>query len=170
MKIVRPGEAPAPSRARRPPLPTVAPTWSARHPPLRASAVAAVGPAARALAEDALRGLREGRRFAADLAEDALVLRVLDDGPPPWCDGAVFLGVEAGVEALLVPTARAPSVPMGLLAGALLSAGPAGEAPLAVLPGSGLVLGLGPPYLISEDDLIGAFPGLLVPSVAGPAA
>jgi hypothetical protein len=105
--------------------------WTPRDVPLLARAVAACGPAARALGrrlaaldDDALRGL------AAVAGDDLLV--VLGE-ELPWIDGVLYLGRAESAPDLLLPTALAPTVPPALLEVAIRRL-VTRTAPVAVLP------------------------------------
>lgn len=93
--------------------PTVPPAWVHRDPPLTRAAVTAVGPAAHRLAAATTSRLDAGvTGLRAAGSRDRLV--VLGDADAlPWCDGARYLGWEAGV---LVPTGARPTLPTELLA------------------------------------------------------
>jgi hypothetical protein len=106
--------------------------WVPRAVPLVARAVAAVGAPARSLAgrlaalDDAALGA-----LAAVAGDDLLV--VLGAAVAlPWVDGVVYLGRDDAAPELLLPTALAPSVPPGVLAGAIRRA-VSRPAPIAVL-------------------------------------
>ncbi|GIG19283.1 hypothetical protein Cch01nite_00070 [Cellulomonas chitinilytica] len=90
-------------------------SWVVREPPLAAAAVTATGTAARLLAEETVRRLDTG---ASGLRAAGAGRRLLVLGPAdelPWCDGARYLGWDAGV---LMPTGRRPSLPADLVAAA----------------------------------------------------
>jgi len=97
------------------PAPTDALAWVVREPPLTAAAVTATGPAARALADDTVRRVHAGASgLRAVAAADRLV--VLGEATAlPWCDGARYLGWDAGV---LMPTGRRPALPADVVAAA----------------------------------------------------
>ncbi|HLL85062.1 MAG TPA: hypothetical protein VK420_20505 [Longimicrobium sp.] len=106
--------------------------WGPREPPLRPAGVVARGMVARALArrllarEDAELGRLHG-------AGGPGVLVLLGDADAlPWEDGVTYLGRDADAPALLLPSNRAPDVPVALLERALLARARA-EGPLAVL-------------------------------------
>jgi hypothetical protein len=99
-------------------------SWTPRQEPLAPRAVAAWGPAARALARRAL-----GRRLDGVAGDDLLVLLGEADALP-WADGAVYLGRDERAPSLLLPTALEPDVPVELFERALLARHP--ETPLAV--------------------------------------
>ncbi|RKG51242.1 hypothetical protein D7X30_36215 [Corallococcus sp. AB011P] len=126
----------------RPPLePAVAGLpvrWRPRALPLEPVAVAGVGPVALAL------GHRASRAEDATLASwngvagpDVLVL-LGTSASLPWVDGAVYLGRDPLAPALLLPCAMEPEVAPSLLERALLAG--QGDAPLAVLPASGMLV------------------------------
>lgn len=111
--------------------------WSARARPLAARAVAAVGDAAIAL----------GRRLA-ELEDAALagltavagvdVLIVLgEETALPWVDGVEYLGRDPAAPDVLLPTARAPSVPVAALAHALRAKAGEAAAPYALCTAGG---------------------------------
>ncbi|WAS87397.1 bpX5 domain-containing protein [Corallococcus sp. NCRR] len=100
--------------------------------------MAGIGPVALAL------GHRASRAEDAVLASwngvagsDVLVL-LGGAASLPWVDGAVYLGRDPLAPALLLPCALEPEVAPSLLERALLAG--QGDAPLAVLPASGMLV------------------------------
>jgi len=116
----------------------VAVTWHPRDEPLAPAAVAAVGEAARRLAQRLLAGPPGALARLRGVASAALIVLIGEPDALPWVDGARYLGRDERAPALLLPTALAPSVPPALLERALLARAPHG--PLAVL--------LAPPRLV----------------------
>ncbi len=125
--------------------------WSARPQPLIARAVAATGAVAVALGrrlaaldEDALARLTAVATGGAPATASGDALAVAHDGPLlvvlgdadalPWVDGVEYLGRDVAAPDLLLPTARAPTVPAPALQHALLArlATARGAAPHAV--------------------------------------
>jgi hypothetical protein len=109
--------------------------WGPRRAPLVPLAVAARGAAAARLARRLLEGELEGLRACA--GEGVLVVL----GPAerlPWAEGVRYLGRDPAAPGLLLPTALAPTVPVDLLARALVRRA---RGVLAVLPPEA---GLGP--------------------------
>jgi hypothetical protein len=126
----------------RPPLePVVAGLpvrWRPRALPLEPLAVAGVGPVALALGQRASRAEDATLDAWTGVAgPDVLVLLGTADSLP-WVDGAVYLGREPLAPALLLPCALEPDVAPSLLERALLAG--QGDAPLAVLPASGMLV------------------------------
>ncbi|NNB90547.1 hypothetical protein HJC10_12540 [Corallococcus exiguus] len=112
--------------------------WRPRALPLEPVAVAGVGPVALALGHRASRA--EDAMLAAwtgVAGPDVLVL-LGTAASLPWVDGAVYLGRDPLAPALLLPCALEPDVAPSLLERALLAG--QGDAPLAVLPGSGVLV------------------------------
>lgn len=104
--------------------------WTPRDAPLVARAVAAVGAAARSLADrlaaldDAALGALAavaGRGPAGDPGREVVVV-LGEPAALPWVDGVVYLGRDDDAPDLLLPTALAPSVPPGVLALAVRAA------------------------------------------------
>jgi hypothetical protein len=60
----------------------------------------------------------------------------------PWVDGSIYLGSDPAAPAMLLPTTRAPSVPVDLLAGALAAHLSGLDPPFAVFPDRQLALSL----------------------------
>ncbi|CAM3255211.1 hypothetical protein G4177_01430 [Corallococcus sp. ZKHCc1 1396] len=126
--------------------------WRPRALPLEPVAVVGVGAVARAL------GARAARADDATLANwrgvagpDVLVL--LGEGPSlPWVEGVVYLGRDPLAPALLLPCALEPEVAVPLLERALLAG--QGDAPLAVLPASGLLVPVGAAQPVVRASLV----------------
>jgi hypothetical protein len=98
--------------------------WRPRQAPLAPRAVAAWGPAARALARKAA-----DRGLSGVAGDDVLVL-LGEAEALPWADGVVYLGRDERAPALLLPTALEPDAPPELFERALLARHR--ETPLAV--------------------------------------
>ncbi|RKH50620.1 hypothetical protein D7X96_25025 [Corallococcus interemptor] len=140
---------------RPPPEPAVAGLpvrWRPRALPLEPVAVAGVGPVALAL------GQRASRAGDAVLASwtgvagpDVLVLLGASDSLP-WVDGAVYLGRDPLAPALLLPCALEPDVAPSLLERALLAG--RGHAPLAVLPGTGVLVSVAAAQPVARASLM----------------
>ena len=131
--------------------------WARHHPPAAPHGVVVpipgpgVWPALRT-------ALARGRVLAIDRAEGHLVVRALDDQPPPWFDHAVFVAPHEDDPRLWLPTARRPVAPVGPLWHALVAAvGPVlhGASGAVLLPGTPLVcfpLGLALPVAPSDFE------------------
>lgn len=126
--------------------------WRPREQPLAPAAVAARGPAARALAQRLL--ARDDQTLARWLGvASADLLLLLGEGHElPWADGVTYLGRDPQAPALLLPTTLEPDVPAALLQQALLGRAGAAATPLAVLPGPHELVPAGParPLLRAE--------------------
>jgi hypothetical protein len=111
--------------------------WIARIIPLPARAVFARGAAARDLARRLLDApperLRALRGCAADDGSALFILASDGEAELPWADGACYLGRDPAAPDLLLPTNRAPAVPVDLVAAAL-GARLGGRGPWAVIP------------------------------------
>jgi hypothetical protein len=111
-------------------------TWRARPEPLPAAAVTAPPARTAALAAATLRRLEAGAQLQAAVAADRLL--VLGDDLP-WCDGAVYLGWDAG---LLLPATEAPdfppdrNLPLELVAASLRSRVPADHSLVVLVSGT----------------------------------
>jgi hypothetical protein len=88
-------------------------SWGPRPAPLAPSAVYAEKDAARALVRRLLARTDEELARLRGVAAPDLVLIVGEE--LPWVDGARYLGVDPLAPALLLPTARAPTVSPALL-------------------------------------------------------
>ncbi|MBN8229785.1 hypothetical protein JYK02_19930 [Corallococcus macrosporus] len=125
--------------------------WRPRLLPLEPLAVAGVGPVALALGRRALRAEDAVLASWSGVAgQDVLVLL----GPAtslPWVDGAVYLGRDPLAPALLLPCALEPDVAPSLLERALLAGH--GDAPLAVLPASGVLVSVGAAKSVARASL-----------------
>jgi hypothetical protein len=88
--------------------------WGPRAVPLAPRAVYADGEAARALVRRLLAAPDEELARLRGVSAPDFVLVLGDD--LPWVDGARYLGTDPLAPALLLPTARAPSVSPALLA------------------------------------------------------
>lgn len=118
-------------------------SWRPRAVPLVPCGLAVRGPAARALGRALLAW--DAPRLAAlrgCAGDDALIV-LGDEAALPWIDGACFLGRDPAAPAWLVPTNRAPDVPLAIFVEAL-GRQLTGTGPWAVLSGAGglTVLGL----------------------------
>jgi hypothetical protein len=114
-------------------IPALAPRWIARDVPLPPVAVAVPRAVARLLAtrwRTAAGAAVESLRAAA--TPSALLL-FGDVEALPWADGVLYLGRDPEAPRLLVPTALAPDVPIGLFERALFTRWPATRAPAALL-------------------------------------
>ena len=107
--------------------------WRPRGIALVPCGLAARGPVARALAQ-ALLGWSEPRLAAlrACAGDEALVV-LGEESALPWIDGACYLGRDPGAPSWVMPTNRAPAVPMSIFAEALAQRLP-GAGPWAVVP------------------------------------
>lgn len=115
----------------------IVPEWEPRAVPLEPVAVAAVGPAARALARRLLlRPAEVVERLSGVTGPDLLLLLGEE---LPWTDGAVYLGRDPAAPTLLLPTTLAPSVPIALLERRLARAFREVPPPVAVLPQFGIL-------------------------------
>lgn len=101
--------------------------WRPRRTPLDPIAVAARGPAARALAQRLLARDDEALARLSGAASRELLVVLGDAADLPWVDGAVYLGKDTAAPSLLLPTTREPSVPLPLVERAFARA--AGAAP-----------------------------------------
>ncbi|MBZ4330897.1 hypothetical protein [Corallococcus sp. AS-1-12] len=112
--------------------------WCPRALPLEPVAVAGVGRVALALGHRAARA-EDGTlaSWTGVAGRDVLVL-LGTAASLPWVDGAVYLGRDPLAPALLLPCALEPEVAPSLLERALLAG--QGDAPLAVLPASGVLV------------------------------
>jgi hypothetical protein len=109
-------------------------TFHPRPTPLVPEATLAEGSAARRLARRLL-CLEDGVLAQLSGVCAPEVLDVLGaEADLPWVDGVRYLGRDPSAQALFLPTALAPAVPLSLLERALLAAAAAGGAPLALLP------------------------------------
>jgi len=108
-------------------------TWRAATP----HAVAARGDVALRLVRRLLAGRLDGLRGV--VADNGWVV-ILGD-PPPWCDGATFLGVVPEAPDLYLPTRRRWEVPAELLQRRILAMGRPEDAPLAWLDDALVPLG-----------------------------
>jgi hypothetical protein len=120
-------------------------TWTPRDPPLSVRAVAAVGPAARALA-DRLAALDDAAlgalaAVASTRAGDEVLVVLGAAETLPWVDGVAYLGRDDAAPELLLPTALAPSVRPAVLALAIRAVVPH-PGPIAV------ITALPPPRLV----------------------
>src|SRR5689334_11719291 len=107
--------------------------WVARPAPLAPRALAARGEAARALARRLLAWEEARRRGVTGCAGDGVLVVLGED--LPWVDGGRYLGHDPAAPRLLVPTSRAPDVPLDLFAEALAARLPRVGGPWAVFPG-----------------------------------
>jgi hypothetical protein len=113
----------------------IAPAWRPRPVPLAPRAALGRGPVGERLAGVA------GARAGLELVRFPDAVLVL--GPEaelPWVDGVEYLGIDPRAPSLLVPTHRAPTVPIDLLARALIEG--RGLVPPIAIAGE-LVLALG---------------------------
>ncbi|MBI2395987.1 MAG: hypothetical protein HYV09_40870 [Deltaproteobacteria bacterium] len=114
-------------------------TWRSREHPLSARAVAAFGPAARALAASV------GRRADAELhalravGAEAGIVVLGEEEALPWADGALYLGQDAAAPSLLLPTTLRPDLALPLVERALLRR-VARDGVLAVIPSQHLLI------------------------------
>jgi len=104
-------------------------TWQTRDEPLKPVAVAAFGPAARALIASVDK--RTELHALRGLAGDDLVLLLGEEEQLPWADGAIYLGRDPEAPSLLLPTLLRPSLPLSLVERAMLRRG---SGPFAVIP------------------------------------
>ncbi|MEV6103191.1 hypothetical protein AB0M28_00555 [Streptomyces sp. NPDC051940] len=183
-----PGAAPGPSAApgtgptaERPAAAAAfTPRLVPREPPLPATAVAAHGSAAVALADAVRRGLADGRtaRLRAAAADGWLLVLSDDVGGAdlPWADGVHWLAHEHG---LYLPAHRRVEPHPALVARAAAARAPRGHTLIALLPG--VLLCAAPPQRpVTERDLAaltatdgapgpeGAAPGHGAPARQGP--
>ncbi len=127
--------------------------WLPRAEPLEPIAVVGEGPVAHALARRVL--AEDDARLASwegVAGQDVLVLLGASESLP-WVDGAVYLGRDAAAPSLLLPCALAPAVAASLLERAFLAQA-AGGAPLAVLPASTRLVGVGAARSVSRTTLL----------------
>jgi hypothetical protein len=110
--------------------------WQPRPVPLRARAAVGLGPIGVRLA-----GAIGGRPLEVVRFEGALVL-IGAEAELPWVEGVLYLGIDPRAPGLLVPTHRAPTVPIDLLARALI-AGRGLAPPIALVHEPALALALG---------------------------
>jgi hypothetical protein len=105
-------------------------SWTRREPPLPVAAVACQVQELTALLAATARRVELGRELKVVSGPGGgVVLGAAED--LPWFPGAVYLGWDAGV---LVPTTRAPSLPVDFLAPSLRRRLPEGHGLLALLP------------------------------------
>lgn len=122
-------------------------TWRPRPEPLPAAAVTVPAPATPALAAATLLRLEAGAALRAAVAAERLL--VLGEAAElPWCEGAQYLGWDAG---LLLPTAVAPDLPADLLAASMRARLPADHTLVALLGGTVLA---GPPPRRRADPAV----------------
>jgi hypothetical protein len=119
----------------------IALAWSSRPQPLIARAVAATGDAAVALGKR-LMALDEAAlaRLTA-VAADGVLIVLGDADALPWVDGVEYLGRDVSAPDLLLPTARAPTVPAPALQHAVVArpAATRGAAPYAMWRSDGVL-------------------------------
>jgi hypothetical protein len=121
-------------------------SWVSRERPLTPSAAVACAAAARTLAVR-VATLDDGRASRLHAArstsgEALFVLRGAADDLP-WIDGILYLGLEPGVDGLLLPTTRRPDVPLDVFARAIAARFPRIALPLAVLEQPRRVIAMG---------------------------
>jgi hypothetical protein len=114
---------------------TVPLRWRARTAPLAPRALLARDQAARELARRLLADDDAGLASLYACAAGETLLVLADEARLPWVDGAVYLGHDPAVPALLLPTHSEPSVPADLFAEALATR--LGRGSWAVVPGVG---------------------------------
>ena len=128
------------------------PYWSPRDLPLRALAVAGVGPVALALARRVLSVEDTALARWSGVAGPGLLVLLGDTESLPWVEGVVYLGRDAAAPSLLLPCTLAPHVSPALLDRALVARAQAGT-PLAVLPRSGQLVPVGAARPVSREAL-----------------
>jgi hypothetical protein len=101
--------------------------------PLAPAAALAEGAVAVRLARRLLALSDEALGRLAGVSGDGILAVTAAEADLPWVDGVCYLGRDPAAPALLLPTARAPALPLPLLERALVAAAPEGAAPLAVL-------------------------------------
>ncbi|MFB1484232.1 hypothetical protein [Corallococcus sp. RDP092CA] len=112
--------------------------WRPRALPLEPLAVAGVGPVALALGHRASRAGDAALASWSGVAGTDVLVLLGASASLPWVDGAVYLGRDPLAPSLLLPCALEPDVAPALLERALLAG--QGDAPLAVLPGAGVLV------------------------------
>ncbi|MHA7627533.1 bpX5 domain-containing protein [Corallococcus sp. M7] len=112
--------------------------WRPRALPLEPVAVAGVGPVALALGHRASRAEDSVLASWNGVAGPDVLVLLGTAASLPWVDGAVYLGRDPLAPALLLPCSLEPEVAPSLLERALLAG--QGDAPLAVLPASGMLV------------------------------
>jgi MoxR-vWA-beta-propeller ternary system domain bpX5 len=127
--------------------------WEPRAEPLAPVAVAALGPAAQLLARRVLAGEDEALVRLRGVAGDRVLVLLGEAEALPWADGAVYLGQEASAPGLLVPTTRAPAVPLPLFEQALRRRFGDLAPPLAVLVADVVVLSVAEARPVARDLL-----------------
>lgn len=127
-------------------------TWSPRHHPLAALAVAGVGPVAVALARRALTAEDAQLGAWSGVAGSGVLVLLGETDSLPWVDGAVYLGRDPAAPSLLLPCTLAPEVAPALLERALVAHAAAGT-PLAVLPRSGHLVPVGAARTVARGTL-----------------
>ncbi|NOK16918.1 hypothetical protein [Corallococcus carmarthensis] len=144
---------------RPPPEPVVAGLpvrWRPRVLPLEPVAVAGVGPVALALGHRALRTEDATLASWTGVAGPDVLVLLGASTSLPWVDGAVYLGRDPLAPALLLPCALEPDVAPSLLERALLAG--EGDAPLAVLPASGVLVSVGGAQPVDRSSLVAWLP------------
>lgn len=116
--------------------------WVRRLAPLPPVAVAARGDAAKALVRRLLLDADSQLANLSLVAGARLVVARADSDTLPWVDGARYLGIDPEAPNVLLPTTRAPDVPVQLFERHLLSVHGGLRSPVAVLANgdSGLTL------------------------------
>ncbi|WP_223641419.1 hypothetical protein [Corallococcus sp. EGB] len=140
----------------RPPAePTVAGLpvrWRPRDLPLEPVAVAGIGPVALALAHRAARAEDAVLASWTGVAGTDVLVLLGAAASLPWVDGAVYLGRDSLAPSLLLPCALEPEVAPPLLERALLAG--QGDAPLAVLPGPGVLVSVAAAQPVVRASLV----------------
>lgn len=114
--------------------------WQVREPPLDATAAAATGLAAVALAQRLFARTDEALSLLSGVSSPELLLVTGPPGALPWVDGVQYLGRDPEAPALLLPTTLRPAVPLPLVERAVMLRRRGNPAPAAVL--------LDPPLLV----------------------
>jgi hypothetical protein len=136
------------------PHPSIALTWQLRTIPLAPVGVAAVGEAARRLADRLLAGNDESLDSLEGVAGPGWLVVLGPEASLPWVDGVMYLGRDLAAPALLLPTVLSPSIPVTLVEQAFRTQFPALRPPLAVFPQTGNVISLSTARRISRTTLL----------------
>ncbi|RKH70030.1 hypothetical protein [Corallococcus aberystwythensis] len=139
---------------RPPPEPAVAGLpvrWRPRVLPLEPVAVAGAGSVALALGHRASRADDAALAAWTGVAGPEVLVLLGAAASLPWVDGAVYLGRDPLAPALLLPCALEPDVAPSWLERALLAG--QGDAPLAVLPASGVLVSVGSAQPVARASL-----------------
>ena len=128
--------------------------WHPRDLPLTPVAVCVQGDAARHLARYLLSRQEAALSSLQGVSGKGLMLLLAPEESLPWVDGALYLGQDPAAPGLLLPTTLEPSLPLPLFERALRQRYPELLPPLAVLPGSKLLMSLSGARPIAREMLL----------------